>query len=243
MYKTYVKEEGLKNSNNENEVNTQYTLQRRYMEAQLDYYRDSMRKDQQEHKNVNQRFMKDNVTLLQEINEQAQELHTLKQNIETLRRNEKGEDMQHEEFMMNNQAQKEMRMQDVQIEQLQMQIKQLEMDNEQLASRRPNAGMRLPPLENEQMQDGGELDEMDMEGNNAPPVYEGEQDPRQQYPDEEDVREPTENQTQPEEGQIPLQQQMEDPQPDLAESQQREDPATQLPSNQVEGEAPPEEPM
>ena len=34
------------------------------MEAQLDYYRDSMRKDQSEHKNVNQRFMKDNVTLL-----------------------------------------------------------------------------------------------------------------------------------------------------------------------------------
>ena len=64
MYKTYVKEEGVKNSHNENEVNTQYTLQRRYMEAQLDYYRDSMRKDQQEHKNVNQRFMKDNVTLL-----------------------------------------------------------------------------------------------------------------------------------------------------------------------------------
>ena len=111
-------------------------------------------------------------------------------------------------------------MQDVQIEQLQMQIKQLEMDNDMLASRRPNAGMRLPPLEQEQMQDGGELDEMDMEGNNAPPVYEGEQDSRQQYPDEEeeDVNAPTENQTQPEDGQIPLQQ-MEDPQPDLGDTQ------------------------
>ena len=124
-----------------------------------------------------------------------------------------------------------------------MQIKQLEMDNEQLASRRPNAGMRLPPLEQEQLQDGGELDEMDMEGNNAPPVYEGEQDPRQQpqYPDEENHA-PTENQNEPEEGQVP-QQQLEDPQPDLGEVQQREDPPTQLQSNPVEGEAPPEEPM
>ena len=78
-----------------------------------------------------------------------------------------------------------------------MQIKQIEMDNEALASRRPNAGMRLPPLEQEQMQQEADLDEMDMEGNNAPPVYEGEQDPRQQpqYADaEEDVNAPTEEQ-------------------------------------------------
>ena len=67
------------------------------MEAQLDYYRDSMRKDQQEHKNANQRFMKHNVTLLKEINEQAQEYHTLEQNIEILKRHERGEDMAQEE--------------------------------------------------------------------------------------------------------------------------------------------------
>ena len=47
------------------------------------------------------------------------------------------------------------------------------------------------------MQQEADLDEMDMEGNNAPPVYEGEQDPRQQpqYADaEEDVNAPTEEQ-------------------------------------------------
>lgn len=71
LYKTYVLEEGIKNASNDNAENNAYTLQRKYMEAQLDYYRDSMRKDQQEHKNANQRFMKHNVTLLQEINEQA----------------------------------------------------------------------------------------------------------------------------------------------------------------------------
>ena len=41
--------------------------------------------------------MKHNVTLLQEINEQAQEYHTLEQNIEILKRHERGEDMAQEE--------------------------------------------------------------------------------------------------------------------------------------------------
>ena len=63
-----MKEEGLKNGHGENEVNTQYTLQRKYMEAKLDYFRDSMRKDQTGHKIENQRFMKENVTLVQEMN-------------------------------------------------------------------------------------------------------------------------------------------------------------------------------
>ena len=81
------------------------------MEAQLDYYRDSMRKDQTEHKNVNQRFMKDNVTLLQEINEQKKELYSLHQNIEMLKRVEKGDDMSAQDMGAESQAQKEMRMQ------------------------------------------------------------------------------------------------------------------------------------
>ena len=90
------------------------------MEAQLDYYRDSMRKDQQEHKNANQRFMKENVYLLKEINESSKEYHTLVQNIEILKRHDLGEDHAQEEQVTSNQAQKEMRMQQVQIEQLQM---------------------------------------------------------------------------------------------------------------------------
>ena len=88
------------------------------MEAQLDYYRDSMRKDQQEHKNANQRFMKDNVYLLQEINESSKEYHTLVQNIDILKRHDRGEDNAQEEQVMSGQAQKEMRMQELQIEQL-----------------------------------------------------------------------------------------------------------------------------
>ena len=86
------------------------------MEAQLDYYRDSMRKDQQEHKNANQRFMKDNVYLLQEINESSKEYHTLVQNINILKRHDRGEDNAQEEQVMSGQAQKEMRMQELQIE-------------------------------------------------------------------------------------------------------------------------------
>ena len=86
------------------------------MEAQLDYYRDSMRKDQQEHKNANQRFMKDNVYLLQEINESSKEYHTLVQNIDILKRHDRGEDNAQEEQVMSGQAQKEMRMQELQIE-------------------------------------------------------------------------------------------------------------------------------
>ena len=51
-----------------------------------------MRKDQQEHKNANQRFMKENVYLLKEINESSKEYHTLVQNIEILKRHELGQD-------------------------------------------------------------------------------------------------------------------------------------------------------
>ena len=71
---------------------------------------------------------------------------------------------------------------------------------------------------------------MDMEGGNAPPVYEGEPDSRQQpqYA-EEDVNAPTEEQVPQEEPQVPQQVEMDDPQPDgLGETQQRDDPPTQL---------------
>ena len=66
-----------------------------------------------------------------------------------LKRAGKDDDGQQHDMMQNSQAQKEMRMQDVQIEQLTMEIKQLEEDNVQLRNRRPNDGMRLPPLDDQ----------------------------------------------------------------------------------------------
>ena len=66
-----------------------------------------------------------------------------------------------------------MRMQELQIEQLQMQIQQLETDNMNLAQRKPAAGMRLPPLEHHPDVEG---DEMEATVQNTVPVYPGEQD-------------------------------------------------------------------
>ena len=112
-----------------------------------------------------------------------------------------------------------------------MEIKQLEMENAQLASRKPHAGMRLPPLEADQMQQDADLDDMD--NATAPPVYDGQPDPHEQnqqpmpeeYPEE--VHDaPTEEQVQPDDDQIP--QQQEEEQPDMGETQQRDDPPSQL---------------
>ena len=94
----------------------------------------------------------------------------------------------------------------------------------QLQSRKPHAGMRLPPLEADQMQQDADLDDMD--NATGPPVYDGQPDPNQQpmpdqYPEEiHDAPTDEGGQAPPDDDddqQVPQQEEME--QPDLGEAQ------------------------
>lgn len=102
--------------------------------------------------------MKENVTLLQEINDLRKEVHTLRQKLKGIGQ---GADLmgstQRSKMEMsmrsmdkdpngNNDVQKELKMQDIQITELQKQIMELEELNEMIRNSRPRVG-KLPPLE------------------------------------------------------------------------------------------------
>ena len=68
LHKVYVKEEANKNETNEADATNVHNDQRRYLEKNLEHNRWQLSKEQTVHKQENSRIMKENVTLLQEIN-------------------------------------------------------------------------------------------------------------------------------------------------------------------------------
>ena len=76
LYKKYEKEE-IKNEQGDTDLHREYANKRRYLENSVNYLRQMLQKDQEVHKNENSRIMKENVLLLQEINELRTEVHTL----------------------------------------------------------------------------------------------------------------------------------------------------------------------
>lgn len=115
--------------------------------------------------------MSENVQLLQEINDQRKECHALRQKI-------KNNQLQIAEMSMGStqggmfggDVDRELKMQDLQIEELTRQIQDYEQNNEMLRQNRPRVG-QLPPIEGDGYQqqyydDGqamGEMDGMDPE--------------------------------------------------------------------------------
>ena len=83
LHKKYVKEE-LKNEQGDTDLHKEYTSKRKYLENNVNYLRQMLQKDQDVHKQENSRIMKENVTLLQEINDLRKEVHTLKQKLKAL---------------------------------------------------------------------------------------------------------------------------------------------------------------
>lgn len=158
LHKKYVKEE-IKNDQGDADLQKEYAQQRKYLEKSVDYLRRMISKDSDVHRQENNRIMKENVTLLIEINHLRQELKNLKkrakrQGVEP----SMGDNRSHyhdgeapEEIM------KELGMQDAAMEELMNQIKDVEDENNMLLRQRSRQGARLPPIEAEQMdQDMGE---------------------------------------------------------------------------------------
>ena len=92
-------------------------------------------KDLKLHREVNQRFMKDNVALISAINTKVKEKHTLMQHIRICQRGLPNSSA--DEAIMNEQR-KELEIQDITIMNFKQEIEQLELENEQLRMRRPN---------------------------------------------------------------------------------------------------------
>lgn len=88
--------------------------------------------------------MKENVFLIFAINEKRKEKQQLLMNIEICKQ---GVPLGSGADNLTNEQQKEIELQELQIQNLQQEIIQLEEENEQLQMRRPNDGYRLPPLQ------------------------------------------------------------------------------------------------
>jgi len=77
LHKKYVKEE-VKNQAGDTNLHLEYKNQRRYLENNVNYLRESLQKDQEVHKKENSKIMSENVYLLYEINDQRKECHALR---------------------------------------------------------------------------------------------------------------------------------------------------------------------
>ena len=184
LHKKYVKEE-VKNQAGDTNLHLEYRNQRRYLENNVNYLRESLQKDQEVHKKENSKIMSENVYLLYEINDQRKECHALRQKI-------KQNQLQIAELTMGGGANlgdgfdgdlgRELRMQDLQIDELTRQIQEYEQANEMMRQQRPRHG-QLPPMDQDgnyygydqqQMMQEEQMNEMDgmggmdeMEGNMA----------------------------------------------------------------------------
>ena len=84
LHKKYVKEEENHNETAEADATHQHNNRRRYLEKNLEHYRTILTKEQMVHKQEYSRIMKENVTLLQEINTLRSREHKIQLEIEGL---------------------------------------------------------------------------------------------------------------------------------------------------------------
>jgi len=122
LYKSYVLEEGVKNGEGgDNEMNKQIATKRQYLEKNVNHLRQQLCKDKMSHKNTNQRFMGENVTLLLEINVLIREQHNYTKNIEIMEKFRPGGSVGGTDEMPSadervTEAEKELKMQELAID-------------------------------------------------------------------------------------------------------------------------------
>ena len=84
LHKIYVKEEVNHNDTSEADATHQHNTNRKYLEKNLEHNRWLLSKEQTVHKQEYSRIMKENVTLLQEINTLKSREHKIQLEIEGL---------------------------------------------------------------------------------------------------------------------------------------------------------------
>jgi len=114
------------------------------------YLRQMLQKDQDVHKQENSRIMKENVTLLQEINDLKKEEHTLQQKLKkegyidktmgSTGRSKLDLSMHSKGLEPLSDLQKEIQLHEQQIQDMDMQIKEIQEENEMLKMQQPRVG-------------------------------------------------------------------------------------------------------
>ena len=152
LYKTWVKEET--NRKKAADQNTEHTDDRKVHELQINYFRQQLTRNLQQHRENNARLMKDNVALIRSINQMRQEQHSYEKQIKILRRGMPGNTS---DETSQNEHRKAVEMLDFTIQKLTEEYSEEQAHNEQLLMRR--APQRLPPLQNQDQMQMGEIDE------------------------------------------------------------------------------------
>ena len=156
LHKIHVKDEGGKNEGADTDIHRDHALKRRWLEQNVNYLKRMMIKDQEVHKKENTKIMQENVYLLFEINDQIKEKHALKQKIKEnyMRINELSNgaaNYDDQAAMFDGDIDRELRMQDLQIEELARQVEEYQQSNEMLKQQKPQIG-NLPPMDQQQQE-------------------------------------------------------------------------------------------
>jgi myosin heavy subunit len=158
LHKKYVLEE-VKKDQGETDLQKEYTDKRKHLEKSVNYLRIMISKDASNHRGEYTRFMNENVTLLQEINDLKKEVIMLDQ-LYRKQKLKQGSTMGSRFSMKDDGSKmgkgmniseenaKELKMQDVKIQELSEELAKLQEDNQALRERSSRGGARkLPPIE------------------------------------------------------------------------------------------------
>ena len=158
LHKKYVLDE-MRTSRGEADIQKQYAAERKYLEKSVNYLRIMIAKDSNNHKQEYTRYMKENVTLLQEINDLRKEVKTL-DGMFTLQRRKKRSTMGSRfsnrdqmdgsnQQVLGDESTKKLNMQDEIIQKLSNELAKMQEENENMKTRvRSSRGARnLPPIQ------------------------------------------------------------------------------------------------
>ena len=158
LHKTYVLEETRKDKG-EKDLQKEYAENRRHLEKSVNYLRIMITKDSTYHRQQYTNYMRNNVVLLQEVNDLRKQVKTLQKEAryyqsrqDSMIKSElshRTDSKQGSRKGMQVQSEKELKLQDLKIQELTDELSKLQEENGKL-NNRPQAsrgGKRLKPLE------------------------------------------------------------------------------------------------
>lgn len=158
LHKKYVLEE-VRTNKGEADLQKEYAANRRYLEKSVSYLRVMIAKDSNNHKQEYTRYMKENVTLLQEINDLRKDVKMLEMKYKKIKMKQSstiGDPFMEREGMdmpkradIDPETSRQLQMQDDIIQQLSNELTKLEDENMALNNRARSSrgGKRLPPID------------------------------------------------------------------------------------------------
>lgn len=156
LHKKYVLEE-TKKDKGDKDIQKEYAENRRHLEKSVNYLRIMITKDSTNHRQEYINFMRNNVVLLQEVND-------LRKEVKTLQHQNKLQQSYHNNMMDSvhsadekntkrnaneTQKDKELKLQDIKIQELTDELARLQEENADLNTRVKSSrgGRRLPPID------------------------------------------------------------------------------------------------